>query len=197
MLHNILWKSNLHLAQSCLAHPFVQALGCGTLKADLFRGFIAQDAFFLRAFLKAYALGLARDETESITLFYELIGGVLEELKLHRAYAAELGIDLERVAPNAACRAYTDFLLRTAWHTSLGETAAAMTPCMRLYAYLGSEFVGKCAPQHPYRRWIEAYSGEEFGRLAGRLEALLDRVGADTREVRDNYRYALQCELDF
>ncbi len=40
---------------------------------------------------------------------------------------------------------------------------------------------------------VEAYSGEEFGRLAG----LLDRVSTDSREVRDSYRYALQCELDF
>jgi thiaminase/transcriptional activator TenA len=198
MLHDLLWRSNLRLAQSCLAHPFVQALGCGTLKADLFRAFIAQDAFFLRAFLKAYALALARcNETESIALFYELMGGVLEELELHRAYAAELEIDLERVAPSAACHAYTDFLLRTAWHTSLGETVAAVTPCMRLYAYIGGELVPKCSQEHPYRRWIEAYSGEEFGRLAGRLEALLDLVGADTREVRDGYRHALQCERDF
>jgi thiaminase/transcriptional activator TenA len=198
MLHDKLWKSNLDLAQSCLAHPFVQALGCGTLNADLFRAFIAQDAFFLRAFLKAYALALARsDEIESGASFYELIGGVLEELKLHRAYAAELGSDVERVAPNAACRAYTDFLLRTAWHTSLGETVAAMTPCMRLYVYLGGELAPKCSRQHPYRRWIELYSGEEFGRLAARLEALLDLVGADTKQICDSYRYALQCELDF
>jgi thiaminase/transcriptional activator TenA len=198
MLHDILWRSNLHLTQSCLAHPFVRALGDGTLPADLFRAFIAQDAFFLRAFLKAYALALARsDDSETIALFCELIGGVLEELKLHRAYAAELVIDLEIVVPNPACRSYTDFLLRTAWHTSLGETIAAMTPCMRLYAYLGGELIEKCSQQHPYRQWIEAYGGEEFGRLAGRLEALLDRVGADTREVQDRYRYALQCELDF
>ena len=93
MLHDVLWRSNLQLAHSCLAHPFVQALGEGTLKADLFRAFIAQDAFFLGAFRKAYALALARsDEVESITSLYELLGGVLEELKLHRAYATELGI---------------------------------------------------------------------------------------------------------
>jgi len=198
MLHDVLWRSNLHLAHSCLAHPFVQALGEGTLKSDLFRAFIAQDAFFLGAFRKAYALALARcDETESITSLYELLGGVLEELKLHRAYATEGGIDLEIVVPNPACRAYTDLLLRTAWHTSLGETIAAMTPCMRLYAYLGRELASKCSLHHPYRRWIETYSGEEFGRLPRRLETLLDRVAADNIEIRDSYRYALQCELDF
>jgi thiaminase (transcriptional activator TenA) len=198
MLHETLWTSNLHVARSCLAHPFVQALGSGTLNADLFRGFIAQDAFFLRDFLKAYALALARsDDTETIALFCELIVGVRKELELHRAYAAELGIDLMRVVPNEACRAYTDFLLRTAWHTSLGETVAAMTPCMRLYAYLANELAGTHGTHHPYRRWIETYSGEEFGGLARQLEVLLDLVGADTREIRDSYRYALQCELDF
>jgi thiaminase/transcriptional activator TenA len=198
MLHDTLWRSNFQLAQSCLAHPFVQALGDGTLNPDLFRAFIAQDAVFLRAFLKAYALALARsDNPETIGLFCELIAGVTEELRLHRVYAAELGIDLAIVVPNAACRAYTDFLLRTAWHSSLGETVAAMTPCMRLYAYLGGELVPNCSQLHPFRRWIEAYGGGEFRRLAGRLETLLDRVGADTKEVRDRYRYALQCELDF
>jgi TENA/THI-4/PQQC family len=105
MLHDVLWRSNLQLAHACLAHLFVQALGEGTLKADLFRAFIAQGAFFLGAFRKACALALARsDETESITSLYELLGGVLEELKLHRAYATELGIDLESVVPNPAWR---------------------------------------------------------------------------------------------
>jgi thiaminase (transcriptional activator TenA) len=198
MLHETLWSSNLRLAQACLAHPFVEALGEGTLHADRFRAYVAQDAFFLRSFLKAYSLALARSEdTETSGVLYGLIGGVLEELELHRAYAAELEIDLARVAPNAACRAYTDFLLRTAWHTTLQETVAAMTPCMRLYRYLGCELAGKCSPQHPYRRWIEAYGGEEFAQLAARIEALLDRVGTDTQEVREGYRYALQCELDF
>jgi thiaminase/transcriptional activator TenA len=148
--------------------------------------------------LAAINMALARsDDTETIAAFYELIGDVREELKLHCTYATELGIDLGSVVANSACRAYTDLLLRTAWHTSLGETIAAMTPCMRLYAYLGKELASKCSLHHPYRRWIETYSGEEFGRLAGRLETLLDRVAADNREIRDSYRYVLHCELDF
>jgi thiaminase (transcriptional activator TenA) len=198
MLHEMLWNSNLDLAQSCLAHPFVQALGDGSLSANLFRGFVAQDTFFLRAFQKAYALALARSEDpEMSAVFCDLIAGVTQELKVHHAYATELGINLQNVVPNSACGAYTDFLLRTAWHTSLAEIVAAMTPCMRLYAYLGGELVRTCGLQHPYCRWIETYSGEEFQGLADRLEALLDQVGADRRAVRDVYRYALECELEF
>jgi thiaminase/transcriptional activator TenA len=154
-----------------------------------------------RAFAQAYALALARsDEPDTIGVFHDLIGGLREELKLHAAYAAGLGIDVQRVAPNRACQAYVDFLLHTAWHSSLGETLAAMTPCMRLYAYLGSELAGRLADsaqEHPYRRWIAAYSGQEFHDLASNLEALLDRFGADTPRLRDAYRYAMRCELDF
>ena len=198
MLHDVLWRSNLDLAQSCLAHPFVKALGDGSLNMDLFRGFVAQDTFFLRAFQKVYALVLARSEdAEMIAVFCDLIAGVTEELKVHRAYATELGIDLRRVVPNRACGSYSDFLLRTAWHASLAEIVAAMTPCMRLYAYLGGELARKCGPQHTYRRWIEAYSGDEFQGLVERLEELLDRVGADRSAVRGVYRYALECELEF
>ena len=203
MLHRMLWQSNLDLARACLSHPFVSGLGEGSLDAAVFRGYIAQDAFFLRAFVKAYTLALARSQDlATATEFHGLIGAALEELELHRAYVSELGVgelevDLPRVSPNRACQAYTDFLLRTAWHASLGEIAAAVTPCMRLYAYLGSHLAGKSHPQHPYRRWIESYSGADFERLAGQVEALLDRLGADTRPVRDSYRYAMQCELDF
>ena len=198
MLHQTLWQANRGLAAACLAHPFVRALGDGSLDADLFRGYIAQDAFFLRAFVKAYALALARSEdVDALNAFQELIGGVLEELEMHRGYALEMGVDLGQVSPSLACRAYTDFLLHTAWHSSLAEIVAAMTPCLRLYAFLGGELAPGCGERHPYRRWIAAYSGIEFQQLAARLETLLDRFGADTPAVRDSYQYAMQCELDF
>jgi thiaminase (transcriptional activator TenA) len=198
MLHDVLWSSNFDLVQSCLAHPFVRAVGDGTLSADLFRDYVAQDAFFLRAFAEAYGLARARSGDPQIAAcFSELMDGVQEELKLHRAYAAELGIDLERVTPNAACLAYTEFLVRTARQGSLAQTVAALVPCMSLYAFLGRELLPRSGPQHPYRKWIEAYSSGEFAGLASRLESVLDRVGADGEAVRNAYRHALQCELDF
>lgn len=66
MLHDVLWSSNSDLTQSCLPHPFVQALGDGTLRADLFRDYVAQDAFILRAFANVYGLALARSSDPGI-----------------------------------------------------------------------------------------------------------------------------------
>ncbi|MGC8793198.1 MAG: TenA family protein [Bryobacteraceae bacterium] len=198
MLHETLWEASQDLALACLRHPFIVGLGEGTLDPRIFRAYVEQDSFYLRAFLKAYALALARtDDLSAVSEFYELIGGALRELDMHRHYAASIGLELEAAHPNPACLAYTDFLLATAWHRSLGEILAAMTPCMRLYAWLGERLSDKAAETNPYRQWIRTYSSAEFHRLAARIESLLDRLAADTPEIRDAYRYAMECELRF
>lgn len=198
MLHQILWQANADLAQAALQLPFVQGLADGSLDAAAFRRYVAQDAFFLRAFLRAYAVAAAKcDELNHVAQFRDLMSGVLEELDLHARYAESLGIDLSQVEPLRATRAYTDFLLRVAWSHSVAEIVAAMTPCMRLYAWLGTELASQLHEDHPYRDWIQTYASAEFQDLAALLEGLLDAVATDRVAVRDAYRYAMACERDF
>ena len=45
-----LWAANRDWADRILAHGFVRGLGDGSLPADRFRGYVAQDAYFLEAF---------------------------------------------------------------------------------------------------------------------------------------------------
>jgi thiaminase/transcriptional activator TenA len=125
------------------------------------------------------------------------MGGVVEELKLHERYAETLGIELGNVKPHTATLAYTEFLLRVAWNNSLAENIAAMVPCLRLYAYLGTALSDSLRRDHPYEDWIRTYSSDEFGRLCCQLESLLDDVASDGADVRHVYRYAMQRELDF
>jgi thiaminase/transcriptional activator TenA len=198
MLHGTLWNENAELVKCCLEHPFVRRLAAGTLDREAFRRYVAQDAFFLRAFLKAYALAAAKcDDFERARIFHELMAGALDELKLHADYSAKLDIDLDHVTPYVATSAYTDFLLRVAWHGSLAEVMAAMVPCMRLYVHIGNELTTSLRPQHPYEDWIKTYSGDEFRQVCTRLESLLDEVAVGCPAVRDAYCYAMQCELDF
>lgn len=198
MLHEILWNASRDLAEACLAHPFVQRLAAGSLDPRDYDEYVRQDAFYLRAFLKAYALALARcDDLDGARSLLELAAGALEELELHQRRARQAGFDLESVRPNPACLAYTDFLLATAWSATLGEILAAMTPCMRLYAWLGQQLAPHASEANPYRDWILTYAGDDFQRLAGRIEALLDRFAADTPAIREAYRYAMECELRF
>ncbi|MGD1908883.1 MAG: TenA family protein [Leptolyngbyaceae cyanobacterium] len=193
-----LWQANLDLAIASLQHPFVQGIYDGTLPKQKFVYYVGQDAFFLEAFARAYSIAAAKaPDWDGFCAFHELGGGVLEELKLHGRYAQTWGVDLAQVQPGAATRRYTDFLLSTAWSQDVGVTAVAMSPCMRLYAYLGQSLAEQGIPSHHYSDWVTTYSGDEFEGLAQQLETFVDRYSQTDVPVQTAYRYALECERDF
>ena len=198
-LARTLWEANTDLAKAALEHRFVRGLAGGSLPLESFRSYVAQDAFFLESFARAYALALAHsDDQQGMRTFAELICGVIEELELHRGYAERWGVSLAGVEPVEATLAYTDFLLATASLGSVGETCAAMTPCMRLYAFLGQSLADEgCDESNPYSEWIQTYADPEFEALAAKLEALLDRYATHTPVVRFAYRRAMALEVAF
>ena len=192
-----LWQLNRNLADACLAHSLVQGIASGDLSLERFRVYIGQDAFFLEAFARAYAFALAKcPDREGIAVFKDLLVGVFDELSLHERYAERWGVSLDPV-PLPATRTYTDFLLRTASLDSVGHTAAAMVPCMRLYAFLGQALASKLDPESPYGEWVETYAGPEVEALASRLEGLLDRYGGEPETLARLYRQAMELELAF
>lgn len=194
-----LWAENADLARTTLAHRFVRGLRDGSLARADFQHYVGQDAFFLEAFARAYALALAHSpDREGLRTFFDLLAGVLEELELHAAYATSWDLDLAGVRPGEATLAYTDFLLATAAVRGVGETCAAMAPCMRLYAFLGQSLAAEgIRNDNPYVEWVRAYASTGFAALAARLEGLLDRYAEGTPAVRAAYRRALGLELAF
>ena len=191
-----LWQQSADQARAALADPFVRGLADGTLPAEAFRGYVAQDAFFLECFARAYALALVRSpDRQTLEVLADLVAGVREELRLHAAYAERLGIDTTDVRPVAATSAYTDFLLATAAVGDVGLVCAAMTPCMRLYAFLGQAMDADAAG--PYGEWVRTYADPAFEQLAVALEGLLDQHAGDTPEVARTYRRAMDLELGF
>jgi thiaminase/transcriptional activator TenA len=191
-----LWQDNAAQVAAVLDHPFVRGLGDGTLPRSAFATYVAQDAFFLEAFARAYALALARcEDRESLEVFADLLTGVRDELRLHESYARRWGVDMRGVEPLPATSAYTDFLLATAAVGSPGLTCAAMTPCMRLYAHIGGSLDAEAAG--PYREWVETYADPAFEGLAAGLERLLDRLAPDTPAVAAAYRKAMRLEWEF
>ena len=193
-----LWAANQDLAQACLEHPFVQGIGDGTLERVKFAYYVGQDAFFLEAFARAYSIAAAKaPDWLGFTTFHNLASGVLEELRLHSGYASQWGVDLHSVEPRTTTRRYSDFLLATAWGGDVGLTAAAMSPCMRLYAFLGEQLARNGIPNHQYADWIRTYSSADFQPLTQQLENLVDNYAASNSVVNSIYRYAMFCERDF
>ncbi|MDJ0555484.1 MAG: TenA family protein [Microcoleaceae cyanobacterium MO_207.B10] len=198
MISNNLWKTNQQLAVVCLSHPFVRGIADGTLPQKSFAYYVGQDAFFLGAFARAYSIAAAKaPDWKTFELFHSLAGGVKQELQLHHSYAAKWGVNLETIKPGFATRRYTDFLVATSWGSNIGAIASAMTPCMRLYAFLGQELAKPEIPEHKYSEWIRTYSSQEFQYLVQRLESVIDRYVDNIQEAESTYCYAMLCERDF
>ncbi|EDX84014.1 TENA/THI-4 family [Synechococcus sp. PCC 7335] len=202
-LSQTLWQANQDLAAASLNHPFVQGIGDGSLPKEKFAYYVGQDAFFLEAFARAYSIAAAKaPDWKSFQTFHSLADGVLQELNLHQSYAQSWNVDIKSVEPGSTTRQYTDFLLSTAWAQSIGITAVAMSPCMRLYAHIGQQLadqqIAKSGdPTHDYQDWITTYSSDDFEPLAKQLESLVDQYSPDSSLTRSTYRYAMVCERDF
>jgi thiaminase/transcriptional activator TenA len=191
-----MWAENADVVAEVLDNPFVRGIADGSLDRDLFAGYLAQDAYFLESFARAYGLALARSsDTATLMAFADLLAGVREELGLHASYAASWGIDMAGVEPAAATLAYTEFLLATAATADVGVVCAAMTPCMRLYAHIGATLDGETAG--PYAQWVQTYADPGFEEVAALLERLLDQNADDVPAVRAAYRRAMRLELAF
>ena len=191
-----LFEQHRPVAEKCLAHPFVQGIADGSLPRDRFVHYVGQDACFLDAFVRAYALALAKAPRADVAAWKSLLDGALDELGLHAGYAQQWGAELDP-APAPATAAYVDFLLRVATLEPAGHAAAAMAPCMRLYAWLGQQLAPAASPASPYREWVDTYADTGFDALAGEIERLVDRSEGDRAVMAEHFRTAMDLELRF
>ena len=95
-------------------------------------------------------------------------------------------------------RNYTDFLDDTSKRLSSVEIMFAMTPCMRLYSWIGKSLY-KEDFDIKYKEWIITYSDESFEKLADSLENLIEtnKEKYDIDQAKYLYRRAMELELDF
>ena len=194
-----LWDSNYKLAELSLNTKFVQGLKSGNLPKHIFQEYLAQDYFFLETFAKAYGLAVSKSKDKySIRTLSQLLIGVSEELILHETYAEEWDIDLSNNHIKPATKNYTDFLDDVSKKLSAVEIMFAMTPCMRLYSWIGQR-LSNMGYDNTYKEWIITYSDKNFENLAKSLENLIDSYqdSFDINHANYLYKRAMELELDF
>ena len=194
-----LWERNYNLASLSLNTKFVQGIKNGDLPKTKFQEYLAQDYFFLESFARAYGLAVSKSRNKkTIKTLSVLLSGVSEELILHETYAKEWDIDLTTNLIGPATKKYTDFLEEVSLNLSLIEIMSAMTPCMRLYSWLGKKLLNMIS-DNPYKEWILTYSDESFDNLAKSLENLIDEYDEsyDIDQINFLYKKAMELELDF
>jgi thiaminase/transcriptional activator TenA len=175
-----LWAEGAGIYAAILEHPFLAGLTDGSLDPDAFAHYLVQDAYYLQDFARALTVVASKAPTHTgVGMFARHAAGIMEvELALHESLLAELGIHRTGAMPVApTTRAYTSYLLATAYGGSFADGLAAVLPCYWIYAEVGAELVKRGSPDPRYRRWIDTYAGDEYQTIVAEVLALADDIG--------------------
>ncbi len=202
-----LWHEVADIYDAILAHPFLEGLTDGRLSPESFAFYVVQDALFLRRYAQALSMVASRaPDTASTEMFARHAAGIVTaEMSLHQSLLADL--DLDPAAIDAAQEApttlaYTSYLLATAGSGSYGEGVGAMLPCYWIYWEVGKHLLERGSPNPRYQRWIDTYSGDEYGSDAREVIAATDKLSADLgprekQQVRRHFRVTSRYEWMF
>lgn len=172
------WELTARHRAAIDALGFVKGLGDGTLPAEQFAYYLAQDALYLRDYSRVLSRASSLAPTEAEQLFWarSALNCLEVESELHRTWLA--GHEMPaRQGP--VTKAYVDHLLAASANGSYAVLVAAVLPCFWLYAHVGdalhaqwrgSEAVG----EHPYADWMETYADPAFAEATARAIAYAD-----------------------
>lgn len=177
-----LWDGIAPIFDAIVAHAFVTGLTDGSLPADAFAGYVAQDVHYLRTYSRALAVVAAKAPTLADTaMFARHAAEVFDvELSLHGELLPALGLAADSVdsaVVSPTTQAYVSYLLATTYGGSFADGLAAVLPCYWIYAEVGAELLHRGSTDPRYRRWIDSYGGEEFAATVTEVLALTDRIG--------------------
>ncbi|MDX6286104.1 MAG: hypothetical protein QOG53_1589 [Frankiales bacterium] len=179
-----------------LTHPTVAGIARGDLDPAVFRRWLEQDYLFLLDYVRVFSRLAWQAPDHHLGDLVDLAHATWhDELTLHREMAAEFGADLGGATKNAACTAYTSFLLDAA--ASYGTGLAAVLPCMWGYSELGQRLAAALPADPRYARWIATYADPAFAALADRCAEMLDEAAPDTPVAEHAFRTAFEHELAF
>lgn len=165
-------------------HPFIEAIGDGTLPVETFHAAI-REHYHLVLGLGAYTrtlAGLAPDQDRN---GLRVVASMLEpEYDLFRRYAEREGFDLG-TEPIAECSAYLSFLNGAA-RTDYGHGLVAFYACERSLFEAWTFARESSGFSSPYAEWLENWSSTEFERFVRWLGERLDaEVGDGCDELRE------------
>jgi thiaminase (transcriptional activator TenA) len=191
-----------------IRHPFVLALGDGSLPRAKFKNFLVQDYLFLIQYARAYVLLAYKlddpaEMREALATANVLLTG---EMPLHVRYCAGWGVsEAEMQAARASLEmlAYTRYVLELGQAGDALDLMVALAPCIAGYAEVGAMLNAGLRPDNPYAEWIQTYSGAEYTRSVADTLAMLERLAvsrggaARYQALLKIFVQATECEAAF
>ncbi|HSF09759.1 MAG TPA: thiaminase II [Nitrospirales bacterium] len=165
-----------------LQHPFVVALGKGTLPAKKFQYYILQDARYLEELARVFALGSAKaTDGDTALRFAKLVEDTITvERGLHESYGKQWALspkDMRSTPLSPTNYAYCRHMRSVAQTGTLGEITVVALPCAWVYCEVGHHLLKKATPKfsHPYYEWLQLYGSPEFAEVTRWLREVVDR----------------------
>ncbi|ERT01249.1 phosphomethylpyrimidine kinase [Sporothrix schenckii ATCC 58251] len=191
-------------------HPFVKALGAGTLPRESFKGYLTQDYLYLVHFARAGALAAYKSKNmPDIVSSAALVQGVEHEMQLHLKFCAEFGLakqDMEATEENIACTAYSRYILDIGHSEDWFALQVALAPCVLGYGAAARALHQTHATNkddtHPYWKWVENYTNDDYGVVA---KATMDKIerhavlqsASRIEELIKIFKQAIKMEIGF
>ncbi len=162
-------------------HPFVLALGDGTLPREKFQAFLIQDYLFLIQYARAYMLlAYKLDALADMRAAMATAAALLEdELPLHISYCAGWGIseaEMQAAPASLELIVYTNYVLECGHSGDALDLMVALAPCIAGYGEIAATLAPRMAPANPYKPWVETYTGAEYRAAESASLALLERL---------------------
>ena len=161
--------------ESILSQPFIKELSEGSLSAERFNRYIAQDELYLSNYGRQMFqfADLLTDPSER-DFFIAFAKSDMEGEKIMHQLLIERGNINLNVQPSDATSGYNAHT-QAALDTGVREIAlAALLPCMWIYNKVGLDILANAKLEgNPYKEWILEYGNEEF--TAG-VKMVLDMI---------------------
>ena len=144
-----------------------------------------QDSGYLQHFGRALAVIGARATHigDALTFIRFAENAILVENTLHETYFVDFGV-VDKGELEPVCHHYVHFLKSTAAFEAVEVAMGAVLPCFWIYKAVGDYILQQ--PQvagNPYQRWINTYSGKEFGIAVKQAIGICDSLAAQTTDV--------------
>jgi len=169
------WDDVAEVLHETIACDFLTGMRAGTLDPEVFAAYLAQDVHYLRAYERHLTL-LGSWTTGAEAAFWQASAqGCADEARdLHHRRLAGTHAE-DPVHP--VCAGYLAHLQAAADSGSVGVLAAAVLPCFRVYAWVGTQ-IGTVGSDHPFADWIGAYGDPGFAEASADATARVERLAA-------------------
>ncbi len=174
------WADVAETLEATLSCAFLVGLADGSLRPDVFAGYLAQDVHYLRAYeqhLRRLAAATDGDtaDDDAAAFWASAAAGCADEARdLHHRRLAGTHAD-DPVHPT--CAGYLAHLQDAADSGSVGVLAAAVLPCFRVYAWVGTQ-LGRAPEGHPFADWLGAYGDPGFAAASAEATARVEALAA-------------------